>query len=692
MTHVYLKDIYADVQDPGQVLGTQSTCGMLRQGVDQERSLSIDNGALRIPFIRCPGWGKQGIAYGPYERQSGLTLAVLLLNGHNNSETGDLKQSFVRRVARWVLGTGAFSPWQQITGLLRSPYKARMLQRLRFWFNHAPQRFKGPILKDNLAIGWFPRPVPDDPAQTGHTMLVRSSMPQNGAVHVRTGQALPMALPDIQNLQIYYLIVLRPKGAAYYIASVPNAKGMAAYPEIRPIGIDPLGQEPQLYAGIHQSVLGQLGFSTDTRVYSTQVDVVSQWSNWYGTAHSANQLRGSGSLSESSSEENGIWQVMQGEYQRTTAGIIAQADNSLAVIHPEAPSGLVHVKVTTPTEVTPVEIWWRVQDQDNFWSFSISSQKSELKLKHNGNWQTLAIEETIRLAQDTLNTLQILDDGQTACLYCNGQQVCSVSDSRLQEFTALGIFSPQANSQQHFSDFEAHPRQVSLPAQYRIRNPWSLDLPKDDTAPAITENFEGPAQELTNKHSTTGGQVWHKLMGTGAICLTGEASAKVQASWQQPHPGRTAYGLDWHCPNFADLQVQITAPERHQGKKTEGRGGLIFWQDPKNFFAISNCVSRIHAGSAVSCFFCIDGYEDLHSAVWANTDDRIQWGVPVSFRVCFDGMHYQAILEGEPIIYRALTDIFPKIEPLAIRRVGIIANWEWGGGDMGSQFNHFVAR
>ncbi|NJK36930.1 MAG: nucleotide-binding protein, partial [Oscillatoriales cyanobacterium SM2_3_0] len=432
--------------------------------------------------------------------------------------------------------------------------------------------------------------------------------------------------------------------------------------------------------------------SMDTRIYSTQVDLVSQWSNWYGTAHRADLLRGGSSLAGSAGELEGTWNVIQGSYGRTGMGTFAQADQNLALMASDIPCGLVHVQVITSAAIAPIALLWRVQDSDNFWSFAIDHQGSQLKIKENGLWQTVAVQEQVYLSPDTSHSLQILDDGQTFQLSCNGQRAFCFTDPRLQDQAGLGLFTSQAHPQQHFYGFEAHPRQVLLPPALRLKAPWGLNLLNRQTSPDITEDFGGASQELTGKSSTTGGQIWHKLMGKGAIRLTGEGSARVHGSWQQPHEGRTAYGVDWYHPEFADVQVQITPPELYQGQKTEGRGGLIFWQDRDNFLAISTWVSNIHPGSAVSCFFCFAGYEDLYSAVWTDTGDRILWGVPHLFRVCFDGMNYQGFVNDEPVIYRALTDVFPQIEPLIIRRVGIVANWEWGGGDMGSRFDHFRAQ
>jgi hypothetical protein len=99
----------------------------------------------------------------------------------------------------------------------------------------------------------------------------------------------------------------------------------------------------------------------------------------------------------------------------------------------------------------------------------------------------------------------------------------------------------------------------------------------------------------------------------------------------------------------------------------------------------------VFAGSSISSFFTINGFEDLYDAVWTNVGSRIRWGVTHRLRVVFDGMNYTAFINDEPVLYRSLRDVYPRAKPLAINRVGIVANWEWGN-DTGTVFNNFVAR
>ena len=96
-------------------------------------------------------------------------------------------------------------------------------------------------------------------------------------------------------------------------------------------------------------------------------------------------------------------------------------------------------------------------------------------------------------------------------------------------------------------------------------------------------------------------------------------------------------------------------------------------------------------GTSISAFFQVDGFEELYDAVWTNVGRRIRWGVPYDFRVAFDGSRFLAFVDGEPVLYRALSDIYPDWAGMEIHRVGMVVNWEWGN-DTGTTFRDFVAR
>lgn len=118
---------------------------------------------------------------------------------------------------------------------------------------------------------------------------------------------------------------------------------------------------------------------------------------------------------------------------------------------------------------------------------------------------------------------------------------------------------------------------------------------------------------------------------------------------------------------------------------------MIFWQDDEHYVIVNNWLNDSYGGASVSCFSCVGGFEDLYDAVWTNVGDRVRWGVPHRFRVVFDGVHLLMLVDDEPVLYRALTDIYPEAARLRIGRVGLVANWEWGN-DTGSRFRRFAAR
>ena len=96
-------------------------------------------------------------------------------------------------------------------------------------------------------------------------------------------------------------------------------------------------------------------------------------------------------------------------------------------------------------------------------------------------------------------------------------------------------------------------------------------------------------------------------------------------------------------------------------------------------------------GASIAVFTKRHGFEELYDAVWTMVADKIFWGRPFRLRVSFDGDNFFVLLDGEPILQRALKDLYPEDEALRIKRVGLVINWEWGD-DTGSSFHSFRAR
>ncbi len=206
----------------------------------------------------------------------------------------------------------------------------------------------------------------------------------------------------------------------------------------------------------------------------------------------------------------------------------------------------------------------------------------------------------------------------------------------------------------------------------------------------VWDEMTGGGEALHKSKPTIGNQLWECTSGKGEI-QRDLSGAEVLASVQSPNPGRTFYTLGWKEPAFASIAVDILPPGSKQGQGERGRGGLIFWQDDDNYLIISSWLDDSYDGGAVTAFFNLGGFEEMYDSVWSNVGHKIKWGRPYNLRVDFDGSIFSVYLDNEMILYRALTDVYPKQEPLKIARVGIVVNWEWGD-DTGTIFENFMAR
>ena len=696
---VSMTDDFTTDRKRGRVVGSQSGNGARRQGVDVEKLLSIDNGALRIQPPITPGWGRAGIAYGPYKRQAGLGLAIFMLNGHNTSEGNTIEETLKGRLFRWVRGSEANSIGNRLWRWSISPQHRGNARQFYRWVRNHRRRFeKDAHIKENLALGWFNEPVPSDPTATGHALVVRASGPENGELCTRCCDRLAPAFKELQNLQTYYLVLLREQGAAYYAASVPNARGLIAFPQMRLVGIDSSnGPQPDsIYAGLYQSSLGQVGFRVDTRVYGIRTEVLPALANWYGTAQTADSLIGTAALIETPAEIGGQWHSIQGNLTRTDRGLIAQTQSGTAQLKMPAAAGAVHAMIATTQRPPTCALLWRTQDEANTWGLFFENGQCQLKIQTNGQWSQIASEKRYGLqpsAGEASSTkqraaVQVLDDGQSFSLYLNGQMLFDrwFFDSRLQTATNIGLQLSNA-CDTAFSQIEAHPREIPVPPELNLGQPWQTE----GTRALISDSFTGAAGDLAGQLTEVGKHPWEKIIGRGRMTLTGQGSVKVEATAQRPNPGRVAYTVNWSNSTLADVSVNICPPgsDRNQGEK--GRGGIIFWQDPDHYITISQWLDDTYGGASISAFFHLDGFEEIYDAVWTNVGTRILWGKQNRLRVTFDGLRFITYAGKEPVLYRSLTDVYPAASRLSIRKVGLVANWEWGN-DTGSTFSQFVAK
>ena len=683
-------DDFAMPLPSGAVVGAPNPQGGQRKGVDREKVISIDNGALRIKPLIQPGWGRAGIAYGPFERRNGRALAVFMINGHNTAQSENLSESFTKRLDRWLRGPDLYSRPRRLLQWLRNKRKSRMFRQWAWWRHISMNAAPVPRVNENLAVGWFANEQPDDPLAEGNGFVMHATGAENGELWTRVGAAMLPAVRGVQNLQIHYIVVLRERGAAYYASSVPGANGLGSHPNMRPLAIDPFNDDPLVYAGVFQSTLGQIGFRLDTRIYGTRVADLPEWATWYGTAHAADGLSGSGALLGSSAAIGGAWRQAMGRFERTPNGVVASEANSLALLYTPEPSGLIHVIVDGGAkDARAAGLVWRYLDPENYWQLTVSATACQVLLRQAGRSTIVAHSDHFRLGLNKSHSLQIADEGHRFSLFLDGELLFGTrfSDERLWRAAGVGIVVPSEEGGARLTFFEAHPLECRLPISLDQGRPW-WRLGQEDI---VTDSFHGPAGDLDGRQTTTGAQKWRRIIGIGRIDVTGRGSAKVRASAAHGCPGRLAYAVDWSHPEFADLEVEITPPGSARGQSEEGRAGLLFWQDEANFLLVNNWLHDGYEGASVSCFTCQGGFEDLYDAVWSNVGAHLSWGVAHRFRVVFDGTHILAFVDEQPVLYRALTDIYSDASSLRINRVGLLANWEWGT-DTGSVFRDFRAR
>jgi hypothetical protein len=361
--------------------------------------------------------------------------------------------------------------------------------------------------------------------------------------------------------------------------------------------------------------------------------------------------------------------------------------SNAAVLDVGAPSGLVHVLVETTDEpLDAVAVLWRVQDSRNFWCFEAGSGSCRLSLKENGEWHRFPSVKHCHLVPNTVNALQISDDGENIRLYVNAAQVyrTTFSDRRFSEAGGVGLLMTKTE-RTWMRSFEAHPRDIRAPEVFDLGQSW---IAAGDRV-VVTDQFDGPPGNLAG-HLTAAGKEWRREIGLGVFELTGKSSVKVQATVERPCPGRTAYTTEWPSIGFADVEVTVTPPGTREGMNDTGRAGLIFWQDSRNYLIVSAFIGDYPAMS-IAAFFEVNGFEELYDAVWSNVGNRMHFGVPHVFRVVFDGNRFLSSINGEPVLYRAMRDVYPRCAAFHIRRVGIVANWEWGN-DTGSVFQNFIGR
>lgn len=657
-----------------------------RAVTDVEGVIGIDHGALRIKPMIDQRWGRAGVVYGPIERRSGLLFAVLILNGHNTSQSEPLSDSFVRRLIRWLQGhtTSRAAIARRLEGWLRYPRKRVLMRQLRSWWHMARAEFDP--LDENLAVGWFAAAELATPAPAGSLFVMHAARGDNGELWVRIGPSFATVASGVQNVPMCYAIVLRDVGAAYYIASLPRAHATAPLPRFRPLAIDATDTTPILHAGIHQAVLGQVGFRVDSRVYGVQVEPVEALAAWYGTAHAADRLWGSGRLDGRTAEIGGGWDDSAGSFELEPSGVRATGKAGVAILRPPSATGLVHVRITGIDDDSEGGPMLRFGDGGSHIRLAISTSRVRLVAVSEGSEVVLA-DDTSEPIVDSEHQVQVLDDGCHIRATLDGRSLFGGRPILVRGGggQAVGLHA-SAGCTMTFDSFEAHPTEVDLSDALRLEPPWFAQ--GDDLV--ARDDFSGEGEHhLAGRSTPVGGRTWRRDIGAGRIVTIG-GRAVVDASVDRPNPGETIYTIPC-LPDHEviDVAVDVTPPGTGPGSGERGRGGLVLWQDRSNYLVISMYVDDSYDGASIAIFSHLDGFEDIYDAVWSMVGTKIYWGRTHRLRVASDGEHVLVWIDDEPVLYRRVSDLYPQRSPMLISRVGIAANWEWGD-DTGTAFGDFV--
>lgn len=676
-SHVILRDTFEQDARRGDVIGGVTTSGHRRLGVDVERVMSVDNGALRIQPLLHAGWGRATLAYGPFDAQPGLALAVYMTNGHNTSQGERLPDSLPARLDRWLRGPETEGRGERLIRWLRSGRVLRTLRQFRWWYLLRRPVGKVPILDENLALGWSPAST-GSPLDNGFGLVMHATGPENGEIWAGAAGHLSPVVRGVQNLPIHYFLVLRQGGGVIYASSVHNAFGLGAFPDMRPLQVVSGDLGDSLYATVHQSVLGQIGFRLDSRIHEVRTANLPGWDTWWAGAHAADR-RNAGLSAGRAAEVGGVWTAATLQsYAYSEAEVGRQP---AIVLGPDRPSGLVRTRIDAdPSSSDRVLVLWRWQSTGDHWRFEAGQGKVRVVCLSDG--EPRLVEEA-DLDTSGGGEVTILDDGRVISAFWNGTlAVPRIADSHHSDARGLGI----GTSGNLVSSFEAHPRFVRIPTALDMGSP---DL-QPGSALVLADDFSTGPGDLHLRQVTAGVQ-WRKLVGSGEVVVDPVVGARVIATAANPSRGRTLHALPWNDADFADIEVTITPPGSARGQKENGRSGLVLWQDEDNYIVVNIWLNDGYGGASISCFFRIRGFEDIYDAIWTNVGSRVSWGNPLRLRLVCDGRRYMVMVDDEPVIIRALTDVYPDCAPLRIHQVGLATNWEWGE-DTGSIFSHFRGR
>lgn len=627
-------DTFDEPRRRGSVIGSTARRGQ-RLGRDRFRVMSIDADGLRIRSLPRAGWCSTSLAY-EFEAATGVGFGAYVLNGHNTSQSEPLGETLDRRFKRWLKGNEVDSWARRSLTWLRSGRRLWTLRMFRHWGEIALRTRRGTLLRldENMSVGLLRRPTSDAPLD-GHSFVMHATGPFNGELWVGHEGMARRTMQSVQNIPLYLLVVLRDDDAVFLAGSVEGVGRLPTLPAVRPLAVVPRRLSGPVMGAIQQSVSGQIGFQVDTRVHHVVAADVSEWVSAIGAGSS----------------------------------IAGPTD----VRSLDGPIGLIRARFE---RAPAVGLRWG----DGNGQRTVRFDDRTIRVSIGG------VERSSDVAFHAGRThdLQITDDGSTLGVHLDGVLVfddwidapaCAASH-RLEIEVERGVLTT----------IEVQPRHLDLPPSLR---PTAIPIPAICAEPReVVDEFDGPDGALDGRPHPSGA-IWRRSVGTGAIEVT-PRTARVAATAERPLPGRLVHTIDAPGPLPIELEIDVLPPGSGRGTGHRGRAGVIF-ENERDALIVATWLDDSYAGASVSSFFRKDGFEDLYDAVWSNVGQRIMHGRPYRLKVAFDGDRYTASVDDEMVIYRNLSDVVPGWRNMAVDRVGIVANWEWGT-DTGSTFRRFVVR
>lgn len=559
----------------------------------------------------------------------------------------------------------------QTTGIVYGPYTraAGLALAIKMQDNDVQASVSGA----HLALGVWPSASPATPLTGGYVVAVENAGTAAGKLLINHGSgAAASTFTSIKQLELYLVALMRETGAALYITSQSGGRniGVATYPNMRPIAIVQAGSDADLYAGAWFKWAGVVA-----AVSAGQ----SQYSAWYGTAHSADVLTGSGSIDGVTADIGGNWTLRGGAITLDGNGAYSGNDGSVATLPGAAGHGLTKITIKSGSSPGLAGLMFRYLDPDNNWLLYGSGSLVALRKRIAGVSTVVATTGATTFTPNATHTLQVVDDGSKMHCFLDDAEIPGsggFTDSALASEIGVGIYVANVSTTR-IADFESHARAIAIPDVALLGAPFE----RQGSTSVATEDFTGDAGDLDGKTTATGGLTWRKDL-TGVVALTGAGTALYTVA-----SNATAYyTFPWANPTFADLQVGMTPPGAGYGNGEDGLAGVLFWQDANNWLIGRVYLTDAQVGnSEYEIVNCTSGTSSvIRRAAMATT---IAHGVPVTVRMSFDGDRFCLWHGGtEPVIAWSLTN--ENKPQIAINRVGIYADTD----NTGTAFDDFVAR